>query len=92
MIKFDLIVDCGIFGTYRGIGLFHPTSDEIEIAFKHGQNIVKPTTAMKIEQMVQEYFSMGMNKAEWQVFRNTLHNPDRKKEININMNKHFSLV
>ena len=49
MIKFDIIVDCGIFGTYRGIGLFHPTSDEIEIAFKHGQNIVKPTTAMKIE-------------------------------------------
>ena len=91
MVKFDLIVDCGIFGTYRGIGLFHPTSDEIEIAFKHGQNVVKPTVAMKLEQMVQEYFSMGMNKAELQVFYHTLHNPDHKREITINMNKHFSL-
>ena len=62
MIKFSLIVDCGIFGTYRGIGLYH-TDDTIDIAFKHGQNVVKPTVAMKIEQMVQEYFSMGINKA-----------------------------
>ena len=90
MIKFDLIVDCGIFGTYRGIGLYH-TDDTIEIAFKHGQNVLKPTTAMKLEQMVQEYFSMGMNNTELQVFRDTMHNPDRKPEITINMNKHFSL-
>jgi hypothetical protein len=91
LIKFSLIVDCGIFGTYRGIGLLLD-DDTIEIAFKHGQNVVKPTVAMKIEQMVAEYFSMGMNKAEWQVFRHTLHNPDRKNEITITMNKHFSLT
>lgn len=91
MIKFSLIVDCGIFGTYRGIGLYH-TDDTIDIAFKHGQNVVKPTVAMKIEQMVQEYFSMGINKAELQVFRHTMHNPDRKPEITITMNKHFSLA
>ena len=91
MIKFSLIVDCGIFGTYRGIGLYH-TDDTIDIAFKHGQNVVKPTVALKIEQMVQEYFSMGINKAELQVFRHTMHNPDRKPEITITMNKHFSLA
>jgi hypothetical protein len=91
LIKFSLIVDCGIFGTYRGIGLLL-ADDTIEIAFKHGQNVVKPTVAMKIEQMVGEYFSMGMNKAEWQVFRHTLHNPDHKNEITITMNKHFSLT
>lgn len=91
MIKFDLIVDCGIFGTYRGIGLFNPTSDEIEIAFNHGQNVVKPTVAMKLEQMVQEYFSMCINIDELRELRHILHNPDSKKEITINMNKHFSL-
>ena len=91
MVKFYLIVDCGIFGTYRGIGIHH-TDDTIDIAFKHGQNVVKPTVAMKIEQMVQEYFSMGINKAELQVFRHTIHNPDRKPEITITMNKHFSLA
>jgi hypothetical protein len=90
LIKFSLIVDCGIFGTYRGIGLLL-NDDTIEIAFKHGQNVVKPTVAMKIEQMVSEYFSMGMKKSELQVFRHTLHNPDHKKEITITMNKHFSL-
>lgn len=90
MVKFSLIVECGIFGTYRGIGLYH-TDGTIDIAFKHGQNVLKPTVAMKLEQMVQEYFSMGINKAELQVFRHTLHNPDRKPEITITMNKHFSL-
>lgn len=90
MVKFSLIVDCSIFGTYRGIGIYHP-DDTIDIAFKHGPNIVKPTVAMKIEQMVQEYFSMGMNRAELQVLRHIIHNPDRKPEITIHMNKHFSL-
>ena len=91
MIKFSLIVDCGIFGTYKGIGLLLD-DDTIEIAFKHGQNIVKPTVAMKIEQMASEFFTMGMNKAEWQVFRHNLHNPDRNREITITLNKHFSLT
>jgi len=72
--------------------VFHPESDEIEIAFKHGQNVVKPLTAMKIEQMAMEYFSMAMTIPEKQIFRHTLHNPDCKKEITIIMNKHFSLA
>ena len=91
MIKFDLIVDCGIFGTYRGIGLYH-SDDTIDIAFKHGQNVVKPTVAMKLEQMVQEYFSMCINIDELRELRHILHNPDSKKEITITMNKHFSIV
>jgi zona occludens toxin (predicted ATPase) len=89
LIKFSLIVDCGIFGTYKGIGLLLD-DDTIDIAFKHGQNVVKPLVAMKIEQMASEFFTM-MNKAEWQVFRHNLHNPDRNREITITLNKHFSL-
>lgn len=91
MIKFSLIVDCGIFGTYRGIGLYHPDSDNIDIAFEHDRNISTITTAMKLEQMVQEYFSMCINIDELRELRHILHNPDSKKEITINMNKHFSL-
>ena len=91
MVKFSLIVECGIFGTYRGIGLYH-TDGTIDIAFKHGQNVLKPTTAMKLEQMVQEYFSMCINIDELRELRHILHNPDSKKEITITMNKHFSIV
>lgn len=93
MIKFDIIVNCGIFGTYRGIGLFHPDSDAIDIAFEHGKNVLKTTTVMELEQMVQEYFIMGLNKYEQQRFNDILYHPDpdRKKELTINMYKHFSL-
>ena len=90
MIKFSLIVDCGIFGTYRGIGLLLD-DDTIEIAFKHGQNVVNPIVAMKIEQMAIEYFSMGIKNSELQIVHDILHNPDHKNEITITMNKHFSL-
>ena len=90
MIKFSLIVDCGIFGTYKGIGLLLD-DDTIEIAFKHGQNIVKPTVAMKIEQMASEFLNKKMNGAEWQILRHTLFNTSNR-EITITLNKHFSLT